>query len=227
MSWKWLSTATTTNGPVVGWGGVSTRRVIPRSVGSTPPFAGPGPQAASPPIIASIIEIRRIGRRLVTHRLSDGPANKTGRGAFGPAHPFPIGERFLLGTSARKGWSQATRSPGRGRGSGTCGDLAGDSHPLEAADGLMSSGITACRIRCPVPTPRSLRPLGTGAKSTQGPWACQFHKPIAPQGVPRRLAGRRHRRFPAGKSDMFGYRPDGPRTGGRVSADPHVAGSLP
>src|SRR3954469_19561147 len=116
MSWKWLSTATTTNGPVVGWRGVSTRSVTPWSpgvgaAGGRPPRA-PGPAAAKgrkrhprerdpderpPSRHASIIRrSERKGARTPSCNGFPTRHTKTDRGAFGPAHAFPIRERFLL-----------------------------------------------------------------------------------------------------------------------------------
>src|SRR6266542_1615595 len=106
--WRFRPSFFTTNGPVVGSGGVSTRR-NGRS-GWAPAVA----QAARTSI-ATAARTNRLGAmdRIIPESgpfgagsRSDGSGQgrqpKTDRGAFGPAHAFPKRERFLLGTSVRQ-----------------------------------------------------------------------------------------------------------------------------
>jgi len=88
-------------------------------------------------------------------------SSSTGRGTFGAAHAFPIRERCLLGSSTRQ--KVAPSDPdSRERRLLRIGDASPGLAPLRCSTSTNAASAS-----------RSLRPLGTGAKSSHAPSTCQ------------------------------------------------------
>src|SRR5207342_1940245 len=86
----------------------------------------------------------------------------TGRGTFGAAHAFPIRERFLLGSSTRQKVAPSDPDSREPSPPPPRWNALGDSRPL-----VRSTSTEALSAS------RSQRPLGTGAKCSDVPAACQ------------------------------------------------------